>query len=129
MGDDDIGLIKALGFVAWSDERIAPEEREMLTTVMDALAIPEQRRHDLCEALRKAPPTLDEIAAAFSDDLERRFAVAQAVMLARVDGEVAAEEVRDIRRLAQALGIADDELELIQTAVDVTDDVMSGRGA
>ena len=128
MGGDDIGLIKALGFVAWSDDRIAPEEREMLATVMDALAIPEARRNELCEALRQAPPSLDEVAAAFSDDLERRFAVAQAVMLARVDGHVDPAEVRDIRRLAHALGIEDDELELIHAAVDVTDDVISGRG-
>ncbi len=129
MGDNAIGLIKALGFVAWADERIVPEEREMLTTVMDALAIPEVRRHELCEAIRKAPPTLEEISALFTDDLERRFAVAQAVMLARVDGEVADSETRDIRRLAHALGIDDDELEMIEAAVEVTDDVLAGQGA
>lgn len=126
MNDDDIGLLRALGFVAWADDRIAPEEREMLGMVMDALRIPEERRRELCEAMRRAPPTLDEIRDSFTDDTERRFAVAQAILIAQADGELVAAERRDIARLAQALGIDDDELAQIYAAVDVTNTVTAG---
>jgi uncharacterized tellurite resistance protein B-like protein len=123
--DDAIGLVQALGFIAWSDDRIAPEEREMLSTVMDALGIPPQRREQLCEALAKAPPTLEEISASFTDDMERRFAIAQAILLARADGDFAESERRDIQRLAAALGIDAGELEMIYAAVDVTDKLIA----
>ena len=124
--DDDIGLLRALGFVAWADDRLAPEERQMLGMVMDALAIPEERRRELCEAMRRAPPTLDEIRDSFTDDTERRFAVAQAILIAQADGELVAAERRDIARLAEALGIDDEELTQIYAAVDVTNSVAAG---
>jgi uncharacterized tellurite resistance protein B-like protein len=117
---DGIGLIKALGFVAWADDRISPEEREMLGNVMDSLGIPAQRREELCAALRAGPASLEEIAASFSDDLERRFAVAQAILLARSDGDFAEVERQRIRELAQALEIDAEELRMIFAAVDVT---------
>jgi tellurite resistance protein len=124
--EDDIGLVRALGFVAWADERIAPEEREMLTTVMDALGIPPERRAELCEAIRRAPPSLEEISASFTDDTERRFAVAQAILMAQADGELAPSERRDISRLAHALGIDDEELTQLYAAVDVTSALVPG---
>jgi uncharacterized tellurite resistance protein B-like protein len=92
----------------------------MLTTVMDALGIPDERRRELCEAMRKARPSLDEIRNSFSDDTERRFAVAQAILMAQADGEMAAAERRDIALLASALGIDDEELTDLYAAVDVT---------
>jgi uncharacterized tellurite resistance protein B-like protein len=118
--EDGIGLIKALGFVAWADDRISPEERDMLGNVMDSLGIPEARRRELCEALRAGPASLEEIAASFSDDLERRFAVAQAILLAQADGDLAEVERRRIRELAGALHIDGEELNMIFAAVDVT---------
>lgn len=118
--EDGIGLIKALGFVAWADDRIAPEERDMLGNVMDSLGIPDERRKQLCESLRAGPASLEEIAASFSDDLERRFAVAQAILLAQSDGDFAEVERRRIRELAGALKIDGEELSMIFAAVDVT---------
>jgi tellurite resistance protein len=121
--DDAIGLVKALGFIAWADQRIAPEEREMLETVMGALEIPESRRAELCTSLQRGPESLDQIAASFTDDVEKRFAVAQAIFLARADGDFAAIERTRIRELAQALDIDDAELSMIYAAVDVTGDL------
>ena len=122
MTDNQVGLVKALGFVAWADQKITPEERAVLETVMSALAIPEERRRELCETLRLAPASITDIAAEFDDDVERRFAVAQAVMLAGVDGEVTEEERAKIAELASAFGIDQDELEFIYEAVDATVD-------
>ncbi len=119
-----IGLVKALGFVAWADERIAPEEREMLDTIMTALKIPDGRRDQLVRALADGPHTIEQIRAAFDDDIERRFAVAQAILLARSDGDFAAVEKTRIQELAAALGIDDAELAMIYAAVDVTDDLL-----
>lgn len=124
--EDSIGLVKAMGFIAWTDDRLAPEEKEMLGTVMDALNIPDDRRQRLCEALHTAPPKLDAIAALFSDDTERRFAVAQAILMAQVDGAITADEKRDIKKLAAALGIPDDEVEMLYAAVAVTGDLVAG---
>ncbi len=118
--EDGIGLIKALGFVAWADDRIAPEERDMLANVMDSLGIPEERRRQLCKALRAGPATLEDIAASFSDDLERRFAVAQAILMAQSDGDFAAVERQRIGELAAALQVDGDELNMIFAAVEVT---------
>lgn len=115
-----MGLIRALGFVAWSDQRISPEEKEILTMAMDALGVPEARRDELCSMLCKGQPSLDGIAELFSDETERRFAMAQAIMLAQADGEVVASERRDLGALARALGIEQDELQMIYAAVDVT---------
>lgn len=120
MSDNSIGLVKALGFVAWADERISPEERDLLRTVMDALAIPEARRQELCEGLRRAPATLEDIAAAFDDDTERRFALAQAIMLAGVDGPIEPREREKLGELAAALGIDAEELGFLYEAVEAT---------
>jgi tellurite resistance protein len=120
VSDDGMGLIRALGFVAWSDRRISSEEKEILTMAMDALGIPAERRLELCAMLRGGQPSLEGIAELFSDETERRFAMAQAIMLAQADGHVVAAERRDLNMLARALGIADDELQLIYAAVDVT---------
>jgi uncharacterized tellurite resistance protein B-like protein len=120
--DNDIGLVKALGFVAWSDERISPEEKKLLATAMDALGIPAERRCELCESLRGAPATAAEIAASFDDDAERRFAMAQAIMMAGVDGEVSELERGRIAELAHAMGIDDAELSFIYDAVAATTD-------
>jgi tellurite resistance protein len=124
-GSDAEGLVKALGFIAWADDRIAPEEREMLATVMNALGIPEDRRKELCESLKDGPASLRDIKASFSDDMERRFAVAQAIVMARADGEFADVERREIAKLAGALGVDRDELEMIYAAVDVTGDMLT----
>lgn len=122
VSENRIGLVKALGFVAWADDHVTPEEREMLRTVMDALAIPEERRHVLCESLRQSPSSVAEIAQDFDDDVERRFALGQAIMLAGVDGEVSAIERARIAELAAAFGVGDDELAFIYEAVDATMD-------
>ena len=87
---------------------------------MDALGVPEQRRGELCAMLCQGQPSLDGLAELFSDETERRFAMAQAIMLAQADGEVVASERRDLETLARALGIADEELRMIYAAVDVT---------
>jgi tellurite resistance protein len=124
---DAIGLIKALGFIAWADERIAPEERDMLETVMAALGIPQDRRDELVEALKEGPASLEQIAEAFTDDIEKRFAIAQAILLAQVDGDFADVERAKIKELAGALEIDETELTLIYAAVEVTNDVAEGQ--
>lgn len=118
--NDAIGLVKALGFIAWADDRIAPEERAMLDTVMGALEIPETRRAQLCEALKAGPDSLEQISATFNDDIEKRFALAQAILMAQADGEFADVERTKIRELANALGVDDGELGVIYEAVEVT---------
>lgn len=125
MNGDDLGLVRALGFVAWADERIAPEEKAMLETVMQAIGVPPERRQDLCRLLKDGPASLEEITSAFTDDTERRFAVAQAIILAGADGDFADVERRKIAQLAGALGIESDELEMLYAAVDVTGSLMT----
>ncbi len=122
MSDHQLGLVKVLGFIAWADQRISDEERAMLQTVMSALAIPEERRKSLCESLRRAPATLQEIVAEFDDDIERRFALAQAVIIAGVDGEVTEQERTKLRELSVAFGIDEDEFGFICEAVEATYD-------
>ena len=124
MSNDAEGLIKALGFVAWSDNRLAPEEREMLDNVMSALDIPAERRDALCKKLGEGPPSIASIGEDFSDEMERRFALAQAVMMAQADGHVDPAEKRDIETLARALDIDAEEVQMIMAAVEVTKDLV-----
>jgi tellurite resistance protein len=124
VSNDAEGLIKALGFVAWSDKRLAPEEREMLDNVMSALDIPAERRDALCKKLGEGPPSIESIGEDFSDEMERRFALAQAVMMAQADGHVDPAEKRDIDTLARALEIDADEVQMIMAAVEVTKDLV-----
>jgi len=124
VSNDAEGLIKALGFVAWSDNRLAPEEREMLDNVMSALDIPAERRDALCKKLGEGPPSIASIGEDFSDEMERRFALAQAVMMAQVDGHVDPAEKRDIDTLARALDIDGEEVQMIMAAVEVTKDLV-----
>lgn len=130
MGErNDIALVRALGFIAWADHRISAEERDMLKTVMDALEIPAERRRELCESLRAPPATAEEIAAAFDDDTERRFALAQAILMAGADGPVTAVEQESIAALARAMGVDAAELAFIYQAVDATNEAFSGSFA
>lgn len=122
MSDHPIGLVKALGFIAWADNTLTPAEREWLATAMDALGIPEHRRHELCESMRADATPLDDIAAAFDDDIERRFALGQAIMMAGIDGAIGEAERSRIDELARALGIDEDELAFIYEAVDATNE-------
>lgn len=124
MEGNDLGLVRALGFVAWADERIAPEEKAMLETVMQAIGVPAERRDELCQHLKEGPSSLEEIRSSFTDDTERRFAVAQAILMARADGEFVDAERRKIEQLASALGIDGEELSMLYAAVDVTDSWM-----
>ncbi len=114
------GLVKALGFIAWSDEVLAPEETEMLTTVMGALGLGDVARDELHAQLMKGPPTLDEIASELTDSLDRRFALAQAIIMAFADGEYSPVEQRDVERLAARLDVSPDELAEIHDAVAFT---------
>ena len=125
-GETGVGLIKALGLVAWADDRLAPEERDMLDTVLGSLDIPDARRKELCQALRAGPPTLSEVKDAFDDDVERRFALAQALIMAQVDGVVDPAETAQINALAKAFGVDDEELTMIRAAVDLTGDLLAG---
>ncbi len=126
VGDSNCGLVRALGFVAWADDRLAPEEREMLSTVMDALEVPHERRAELCESLRHDGALLDGISDAIADEVERRFVMAQAIILAGIDGVIVDAERTKIAELARALGIEDDELEFIFEAVEATNDIQAG---
>ena len=101
MENDELGLVRALGFVAWADDRIAPEEKAMLETVMQAIGVP----------------------------AERRFAIAQAILMARADGEFVEAERQKIEQLAGALGVDGDELNMLYAAVDVTDSLMDADTA
>ena len=114
------GLVKALGFIAWSDEILAPEETEMLATVMGALGLGDAAKDELHAQLMKGPPTLDEIASELTDALDRRFALAQAIIMAFADGEYSPVEQRDVERLAARLEIGSDELAEIHDAVALT---------
>lgn len=122
MSDHPIGLVKALGFIAWADNTLTTAEREWLATAMDALGIPEHRRQELCESMRADATPLDDIAAAFDDDIERRFALGQAIMMAGIDGAIGEAERSRIDELARALGVDEDELAFIYEAVDATND-------
>lgn len=124
MEGNDLGLVRALGFVAWADDRIAPEEKAMLETVMQAIGVPAERRDELCHRLEDGPSSLEEIRASFTDDTERRFAIAQAILMARADGEFVDAERRKIEQLATALGVDGEELNMLYAAVDVTDSFM-----
>ena len=124
MDNDELGLVRALGFVAWADDRIAPEEKAMLETVMQAIGVPAERRDELCRSLKEGSSSLEEIKASFTDDTERRFAIAQAILMARADGEFVDAERRRIEQLAGALGVDGEELSMLYAAVDVTDSLM-----
>jgi uncharacterized membrane protein YebE (DUF533 family) len=123
--DNAVGLVQAMGFIAWTDDRLVAEEKEMLAAAMDALGIPDARRNALCRALHDAPPKLSSIAKSLSDETERRMAIAQAILMAQVDGELTADERRDVAKLAAALEIDDEELQMLYAAVAVTGEWMS----
>ena len=127
MEGNDLGLVRALGFVAWADDRIAPEEKAMLETVMQAIGVPAERRDELCKSLKDGPSSIEEIKSSFTDDTERRFAIAQAILMARADGEFVDAERRKIEQLAGALGVDGEELNMLYAAVDVTDSLMDGE--
>jgi tellurite resistance protein len=74
--------------------------------------------------LKEGPATLEEITSVFTDDTERRFAVAQAIIMAGADGDFADVERQRIGQLAEALGIESDELSMLYAAVDVTGSLM-----
>lgn len=111
------GLFRALAFIAWSDDRIAPEERQAMMSLCDALELPDLER-EACLAYLEERPPLAGLGKELADPVEARFAVAQALVMAWADGEYSTIEQTDVARLAAELGISDDELDDLNADVE-----------
>ena len=117
--DNPVALIEALAYLAWSDERIAPEERAHLEALTRVLDLDEGQVAEVRSAI-ETRPSLDQIAARLTDPVEIRFALAQCLILSFADGEYSSVEQRDVEALATALGIAHDELRSMETDIGRT---------
>jgi len=115
--DCPVGVIEALAYIAWSDQRIAPEERMQLEGLAAALEVDEAGAAAVQQALA-ARPSLESIAAKLTDPVEARFAVTQAILLALADGEYSSIERRDVVALAAALNIPGDDLRAMEAEVE-----------
>lgn len=115
--DSPRGLFRALAFIAWSDDRIAPEERQAMMSLCDALDLPGPER-EVCLSYLEERPTLEGLGRELTDPVEARFVVTQALVMAWADGEFSSIEQDDVARLAAELGIPEDELHDIQADVE-----------
>lgn len=113
--DNPEGIALAMAFIAWADQMLTPEERALLEQLGDAFNLEPSARAQFMAALEKQP-SLDDVAAALTDEVERRFAVVQAIRMARADGNYSRIEHEHVAKLAKALNL-DSELDSIMAEV------------
>lgn len=107
--DEKEALLKLVGFLATSDDEVAPEERKF---VLDLA-------HDLnvsAEGVFKqgVGDDLDELCSPFDRDSAKKVALVELVDLALTDAEYFAEEKAAVRRVAEQMDISEDVVEKIE---------------
>ena len=107
--DNPLGVFRAMAFIAWSDERITPEERDAMRGLCEALELDGESRAR-CLAMLAEKPSIENLRDELSDPVEARFAIAQAVVMAHADGEFSAIEREHVRLIARELAISENEL-------------------
>jgi hypothetical protein len=103
------GVLRALRSVAAANDRFTEAERDLLEGVA--------RIHELdVDADALEPISLEELAGILVDPHRRKRAVQLAIVTALVEGNPSAETERSVRRLAVALGIDEEGLQVLYQA-------------
>lgn len=105
-------LVKTLVQMAWADQKLDEAERQMLARVLTHLgATPAE-----IESLQAEPENVDleQLAATLPGLPERREAMRLLLKVAFVDDALTFEEFDLVGRLAEALGLTDEQMEQLR---------------
>ena len=108
----DLAIVKGLVSVAWADDRIADEEREVIDALLAAYeATPSEARE--VRQFAETKRTLDDIELSELGADDRRVLLQHAVLLTYIDGEQHQKETELLEDLIGTLRIPPMEAERI----------------
>jgi len=104
MHPQDVAIVKGLVSVAWADGRMAAEESEILSSLLDAYAATPTERREI--ALFAAQPrTLADVPIHELSHDDRRVLLQHAVLVSFVDGAQHEKEKKLLDELCEVLRI------------------------
>ena len=113
----NLAILKGLVSVAWADGRMAAEESEILSSLLDAFrATPTERRE--LELFSRQPRTLADVPIHELSYDDRRVLLQHAVLVSFVDGEQHDAEKKLLDELCEVLRIPDVEARGILKAAE-----------
>lgn len=111
--DEKEALLKLVGFLARSDQDVAPEERKFVLDLAHDLNISSEGVFDDLDGQSVA-----SLCERFERESAKRVAIVELVDLALADHEYFAEEKAAVRDVAETMGISDDEVAAIEDWVE-----------
>jgi uncharacterized tellurite resistance protein B-like protein len=104
MHEQDLAMVKGLVSVAWADGRVASEEAEVITALLEAFqATPSEKRE--VETFAKTPRTIDDVPVTELSYDDRRVLLQHAVTIMHADGEQHESEKKLLDALCEKLRI------------------------
>jgi uncharacterized tellurite resistance protein B-like protein len=104
MHEQDLAMVKGLVSVAWADGRVASEEAEVITALLEAFqATPSEKRE--VETFAKTRRTIDDVPVTELSYDDRRVLLQHAVMIMHADGEQHESEKKLLDALCEKLRI------------------------
>ena len=120
MHDQNLAILKGLVAVAWADDRVTAEEKEVLEALLQAFGATASEAAEIRLFARQRRTLADVPLTELSYD-DRRVLLQQAVVLTYIDGEQHESERQLLEELAQQLRIpASETAQLLSIAADRT---------
>jgi uncharacterized tellurite resistance protein B-like protein len=125
MHEQNLAILKALVAVAWADDRVADEEREVIEALLDAFDATKSERVEI-RNYAKQQRSLDDIPLTELSSDDRRLLLQHAVLLTYIDGDQHDKERQLLESLCERLRIPEVEAKgLIAAASDRAKDLVS----
>jgi uncharacterized tellurite resistance protein B-like protein len=106
-------LLKLVGYLATSDNEVSAEERKFVLNLAHELNVSYEGVFDGIDGQQ-----LDRLCEPFERDSAKRVALVELIDLALADHEYFAEEKDAVRTVAEAMGVAEDEVRAIEDWVE-----------
>jgi uncharacterized tellurite resistance protein B-like protein len=111
--DEKEALLKLVGFMATSDQEVAPEERRFVLNLAHELNVSYEGVFDGLNG-----ENVEALCKPFGRESAKRVALVELIDLALADQEYFAEEKDAVRTVAEAMGVSEDDVEAIEDWVE-----------
>lgn len=124
MHDQNLAILKGLVAVAWADDRVTAEEKEVLEALLQAFGATASEAAEI-RLFARQRRTLEDVPLTELSYDDRRVLLQQAVVLTYIDGEQHESERQLLEDLAQRLRIpASETAQLLSVAADRTQSLL-----
>ena len=124
MHDQNLAILKGLVAVAWADDRVTAEGKEVLEALLQAFGATASEAAEI-RLFARQRRTLEDVPLTELSYDDRRVLLQQAVVLTYIDGEQHESERQLLEDLAQRLRIpASETAQLLSVAADRTQSLL-----